>query len=355
MILKVAKSHSRAGKPSHPYVFITQMGDIEKKITDDVKNLAEQLKEMPADMRIFSLTMRSLYAENAVGTQHELARRFRELRDRTRDDAMVYLKGILPTSTKFVASISEHFEYYEALTYAEWAEMIKDILQEATGYRELCEVVLKLHEDILVALKKRKDAAKMLVTEFKELTEEYERQRKELEASAKTKRGWALGLCFLPLVGAIASPILKASSDSDLVEAVSKAKQAEIAEAATITVATVLIPALESFIAGIKKAAGFFSVMEQELRKFEGKAEKAQEQPKKLYYKVMKNEAKEMKSICQIFFAVLPDVRTDFLTIPEAGTDQNYVDKWLEDQKKTIREKCHVPKILEGLLKAITG
>ena len=353
MFLKVAKSHSPAGKPSHPYVFITQMDDIEKKTTDDVKNLGKQLKEMPADMRIFSLTMRALYAGKAVGTQHELAQKFRKLRDRTRDDAMVYLKGILPTSTKFVASISEYFEYYETLEYEDWVEMIEDILQESIGYRELCEAVVKLHEDILVPLKKRKDDANILVTD--DLTEEYERQRKELEVSAKAKRDWALGLCFHPGIDAIASPILAASADSDLVEEVAKARQAEIAEAAAITVATVLIPALENFIDGIKKAGGFFLVMEQELRKFGDKADKAQEQPKKLYYKVMNREAKDMKSICQMFYAVPPDVRTEFLTIPQEGTDQNYVDKWLENQKKTIREKYHVPKVLEGLLKAITG
>ena len=340
---------------SHPYVFITQMDDITKKTADDVKKLGEKLKEMPIDMRIFSLTLRSLYAEKAVGTQHELAQKFRKLRDRTRDDAMVYLKGILPTSAKFVASISEYFEYYEALKYEQWVDMIEDILQGATGYRELCEVVLKLHEDILVPLKKRQNEAYILVTEFKDLTEEYERQMKELEAAAHTKRVWAIVLCFVPVIGLIANPILRACANSDLVEAIAKSKQAEISQVASITVATVLIPALENFIDGIKKAAGFFSAMEQELGKFTGKADKAQEHPKKLYYQVMKQEAKDMKSICQTFCAVLPDVRTDFLTIPQEGTDQNYVDKWLENQKKTICEKCKALEVAEGLLKAITG
>ena len=330
------------------------MGDIEKNTRRQVKELGGQLREMSIDMRVFSLTMRSLYAEKAVGTDHELARRFRELRDKTRDDGMVYLKGILPTSTKFVASISEYFEYYEALEYEEWVDMISDILEETVGYRGLCEAVLKMHEDILVPLKKRKDAANIMVTEFKDLTEEYDRQREELEAAASTKRGWAWFLCFIPGVNMIATPLLAASAESDLAEAVAKGKQAQIAEAASITVDTVLIAALEHFIDGLRKAAGFFSVMEQELRKFEGKAEKAKDDPKKLYYKVMNKEAKDMKSICQIFYAALPDVKTDFLAIPQEGTNQNYVDKWLEKQKKTIREKCKVPKLAQKLLQAIT-
>lgn len=331
------------------------MGDIEKKTEHEVKELGESIKDMSVDMRMFSLTMRSLYAEKAVGTKTELARRFRKLRDETRNDAMVYLKGILPISTKFVSSISEYFEYYEALDFEEWCEMIADILEETTGYRQLCEALLKMHEDIMVTLKKRKDSAMIMITEFKDLTERYQMQSKELEEKASNKRAWASSLAWVPGVNVIAVPLLHTSASTDLAEAVAKDKQAAIAEAASITVATALIPALEAFIDGLRKAAGFFSVMEQELRKFEGKAEKALNEPKKLYYKVMSQQAKDMKSICQVFYAVLPDVRTDFLAIPTEGTDQNYVDKWLEQQKKTIQEKCVASKLVQKLLKAITG
>ena len=241
---------------------------------------------MATDMRIFSLTMRSLYAEKAVGTNGELAKRLWKICDKTRDDALVYLRGILAISAVFVASISEYLEYYEALEYEEWVDMISDILEETVGYRGLCEAVLKMHEDIIVPSKRRKDEANLMA--------------RELLAS--------LGL----------------------------------------------IPALDRFIDGLIKAAAFFSIMEQKLRNFEGKAEKAQGTPKKLYYKVMNKEGKDMKSICQIFYAVLADVKTYFLAIPQDGTDRNYVDKWLEKQKKTIREKCNVTKHVQKLLKAIT-
>jgi len=331
------------------------MAEIEIKTRDEVKNLGEQLREMPFNMRLFSLTMRSLYVENAVGTEAELAKRFRKLRDDTRNDAMVYLKGILPLCTKFVLSISEFFEHYEALEFEEWCEMISDILEVTIGYRELCEILLKMHEDLLVPLKKRKDEAMIMVTEFKDLREEYERQKSELEATANNKSIWAFFLLFIPGVNLFATPMLLSSAQSDLAEAFAKGKQAQIQQAATITVGKVLIPALEAFIDGIKKAAAFFSVMEQELHKLEGTAEKATASSKKLYYKVMSNEAKDMKSICQTFFAVLPDVRTDFGAIPTEGTDQNYVDRWLAEQKKTIQENCKVPKLIRSLLKAITS
>jgi len=331
------------------------MGDIAKKAQEGVMELLEQLKSMPVDMRLFSLSMRSLYAENNVGSSSELAIKFTKLRDDTRNDAMIYLKGVLPVSTKFVASISEYFEYYDALNYDEWSEMLSDIIQETVSYKELCETLVKMHQDLLVTLKKRKDQAEVVAREFKDLKEEFERKKKELEAKAKTKRWWALGLSFVPGVNAIASPLLADSANKDLAEAVAKGAQAKVQEAAAITVSETLIPALEAFIDGIKTAAGFFSVMEQELRKFESKAEKGQKDPKPLYYKVMNKEAKDMKSICQVFYAVLPDVRSDFLAIPTEGTDQNYIDKWLEKQKKVIEERCSVKALARKLLAAISG
>lgn len=330
------------------------MAEIEQKTNDEVKRLEELLKEMPVDMRLFSLTLRSLYVENSVGTNEEAAVKFRKLRDDTRNDAMVYLHGVLPLSTEFVSSISEYFEYYIALEYDEWCDMISDILKEIEGYKQLCTTLLKMHEDILVPLKKRKDQAMLLVSEFKLLKEEYERQKQQLENAASTKRGWAWALCWIPVVGGIATPLLTAGAGSDLAEAVAKGKQAQIQEAASIAVGDVLIPALQNFIDGIKKAAGFFSATEQELKKLEGNAEKAKDNPKKLYYKVMNKEAKHMKSISQIFYAVLPDVKTDFLAIPTKGTDQNCVDRWLVKQKKTIQENCTVPKLAAKLLKAIS-
>lgn len=330
------------------------MGDIEKKIENEVKALDASIRDMPKAMRMFSLTMRSLYADKAVGTNDELAKRFRNLRDETRNDAIVYLKGILPISTKFVSCISEYFEYYEALDFEEWCDMIADILEETTGYRQLCEALLKMHEDIMVPLKKRRDSAKIMINEFKDLTETYQRQSKDLKEKAICKREWAHSLLYVPVVNFVAYPLLHVSANIDLVESIAKNKQAEIAEAASITVAEALIPALEEFMTGLRNAASFFSVMEQELRKFESKAEKAKSEPKKLYYKVMRKQAEGMKSTCQVFYAVLPDVRTDFLAIPTEGTDQNYVDKWLEQQKKTIQEKCLVSTLALKLLKALT-
>ncbi|XP_028413053.1 uncharacterized protein LOC114535913 [Dendronephthya gigantea] len=310
-----------------------------KTSSSEVTTLKESLAEIPIDMRDFSLAMRSLYSDKAVGTTTDAARKFRALRDDTRQDAVVFLKCILPISTKFVMSIKAYFEYYEALTYEEWCDMLADILEETTTYKEVAQAVVGMYESIMVPLKKREDEAKLLITEFKDLQVEFERQRKALESAANSKRKWSAFLAFVPFVNVIATPILEAQADSDLAKAVAAAQQSKVNEAATIVVAHTLIPALSNFINGLTKAAGFFQVMEHELELFGEKAEKGVASPKRLHYKVMSKEAKEIQSLCQGFYAILPAVRTDFEAIPAEGTDQNYVDKWLEKTLDEIQKK----------------
>ncbi|XP_068686101.1 uncharacterized protein [Montipora foliosa] len=331
------------------------MSDIEKETEKAVVDLRGQISDMSKSMRAFSFSMRSLYVDKAVGTSTAAARKFRKLRDDTRNDAMVYLKGILPLSTKFVASISEYFEYYEALEYEEWCKMISDILEETVGYRQLCETLLKMHEDILVPLKKRQDEATLVIAEFEKLRGKFSKKQQEFEEKAQAKTDWAHGLSVVPLFGPILKSVMEGGAAKDMLEAVAHKAEAEVQEAATTAVRVTLIPALQRFIDGITEAAGFFSVMEQEIRKFENKAEESTKDPKKLYYKVMNKQASDMKSICQAFYAVLPAVRTDFEAIPTEGTDQNYVDRWLEKQKKVIKERCSMASLAKKLVEAITA
>ena len=62
-----------------------------------------------------------------------------------------------------------------------------------------------------------------------------------------------------------------------------------------------------------------------------------------------------MKTLCPGFDAVIPEIRTDFQAIPSERTDQNYIDRWLEKQKKAIQEKYSVRKLASMCLLAITA
>ena len=296
--------------------------------------------------------MRSLYVERAVGTDEEVAKEFRKLRDDTRNDAMVYIEGILPLTIEFVSSISAYFDYYDALTFNEWCENISTIRKEIADYKKLCMTLLKLHHEILVPLKKRRDQAGTLVTKVKGLKADFEKKKEELERKADTKRIWALALFSIPGIGATVGRILYAVGDMNLAEATAAGLQANIQESAALAVKETLIPVLEAFNEGISKAASFFSVMDRELQKFENNAGKSGDDPQYIFFKVMKVEARDMKSACRAFFAALPDVKSDFEAMPTEGTDRNYVDEWLEKQKKMIEEECK-SKLATKMLKAI--
>ena len=81
--------------------------------------------------------------------------------------------------------------------------MLSDILEETIGYRELCQALLQMHEDILVPLKEKEDQARLTIKELKHLQREIERKRKELEEKAGSERSWAVGLAFVPIVNMI--------------------------------------------------------------------------------------------------------------------------------------------------------
>lgn len=315
-----------------------------------VDTLAKDLPELSVNMRMFSLCMRSLYAEQAISSSVENGSKFIRLRDDTRNDAIVYLKGVMPLNEVMLLKLQEFFEYYESLEFEEWKECVADILEEVEAYQQGCEALVKIHEDLMTTLKEREDKAKVLCKEFGELDAKYEREMEALKASAKGKKGWAFALAFVPGVNVIATPLLNAAAADDLAQSVAKHEQRQIVLAATKVVSTSLIPAIKHFIEGLQIIAGFFNIMRNELKGFE-----KMESKKKMHYITLKKKSAEVKSGCRAFHAVLPSVKSDFAAIPSKGTDTNYVDRWLAKQKKTIEETCKQKLSLTFMFKALAS
>ncbi|KAJ8041217.1 hypothetical protein HOLleu_11964 [Holothuria leucospilota] len=238
------------------------------KPEEAVSELYDNMQEIPKSMRAFSLGMRALYAEGEVSSREESGRKFNQLRDDTKRDALVYINGVLPVSTTLVRSIKEFFEYYQELSMDEWKENLSEIIEEVKGYRQCCEEVVRLHEDILTSLKKRQDQAKILVNELGQLKAEYERKKRELEAKASSRRAWGYGLFLIPVVNFIATPLLMQGADRATAEAVANGFQAKVSHGAALLVSDAMIPALQSFITGVEGIAGFFAVIEQEITTF---------------------------------------------------------------------------------------
>lgn len=289
------------------------MTDTQKSTRVAVVELRQQINGMSSNIRSFATSIRSLYI-NDIMADTAAGKKLRKLRDDTRNDAMLCLNDVLPLSIIFVESIRDYFDYYEELEFEKWCQMIPQILAKTIGYRQFSERLVQMYQDTLVPVKRRQDQASVVETELRELKEDFERKERDLENTARAKRALAIRLAFIPGVNLIASPILASSAHSDLQEAAKNSVQAAIQEATATKVSETLIPALQDFVSGIAKAARFFSVMEQELRKFEGRAEKGNDTRKKLHYWMMKTEARDMKSICRIFNAALPEVRNDLST-----------------------------------------
>ena len=271
-----------------------------------VVDLRQQINEMTRSIQTFSNSMKNLYSHD-----NDKSFKVNKLRDETREDAMVCLKDILPLSTMFVSSVSDYFDYYETLEYKQWRQLIPDILEKARGYRQLSEKIRQKYEESLVRLKARQGKARQIQAEMTDLKEDYEKRKREFQNTASTKRGWAIGLAIVPVVNLVATPALLSSAGKDDEEAGWNGTQEDKMERAAIKIGQTLIPALEAFINGLAKAAGFFSVTEQEVTKFQGKAEKGIEEQKFLHYRLMKTEAQEIKSLCQAFKEVLPKVKDD--------------------------------------------
>lgn len=182
---------------------------MQNKVDHKTDILQEGLKDMPNSMQIFSLSMRALYAEKAVGSSTEVSQKFRRLRDDTRNDAMVYLTYILPITTKLVTSIIDYFDNYDALSFGEWCEMLKDILKETTAHKELSKTVLTMYESMIVPLKKRQDEARIIMREFEDLQVKFETQKQALEKMAGVKHCFAFVLGWIPVVNELVASRLR--------------------------------------------------------------------------------------------------------------------------------------------------
>ena len=317
------------------------MSDVEQRAKKNVDALKTNLKNMPVDMRLFTLSMRSLYSTKIVGDQSEAAQMFLKLREDMRHDGLIYLHCLLPLTVKFVGLLRDYFDFYASLGFSDWKTYLSDVVAQVKKSEVVGKFLLNANTIMKISLMKREDQAKIIIKELKGLEKEYEASAKKLKAKGEEEKSWAIALAYIPGIGEIASDILKAVGDSDVAKAMAEIKQSKIDEAASMVIAHTLIPAIQSLILnGLSGAAGFFQVVEENLKDFDGKAKTAdlaKDDPCKQYFLLMKHDAPIIQSLCDDFLAALPDVETDFAVLPKKDTDKNDVDAWLKNKEKEIK------------------
>ena len=187
----------------------------------------------------------------------------------------------------------------------------------------------------------------LLCRNFADLEKKYNDKIAQLKRSAKIKYVFAVGLALVPVVNSWAFLIF-ASYENDTTQWIAEQDQQQIMLSAAKAVSDVMIPAMANFIDGLKIISGFFKIMQMDFESFGRMQEK-----KELHFNVLKAKSKEIKMGCRTFYGILPSVRSDFEAIPTEGTDFNYVDAWLEKQKKVIEENCLEEKSRNLMWKAL--
>lgn len=346
------------------------MADPEKTI----QKLISALNKTPTNMRGFSRSMRTLYAEKAMSSISSTGLRFNELRDQTRRDAMIYLRGILPFAVTVVRSISEFFDYYEALNFSDWIENMGDIKNEVRGNKQCCEVVLQLHDTIKMSLKDRERQVNIILDEYGKQSEMQNFHLKGSDfleklgitstwmrkfgkycalfcinyvvlsdvTSSNSRSLLALGANGLVLIEwLIASKVFSIELLGEKSKRVHEARDSKFSvnTGALRIVTDTTVPALAKFMDGLQETAAFFSDIEKDLEYLQIDSTSTIRNEMKFHYEMMKKNGPEVKANCNTFFAVLPDVESDFLAIADEGVDNYYVDKWLEEQKKNFFRK----------------
>ena len=314
---------------------------VSKSVEENLSTVATSIGEFAENMRLFSLHMRALYTTEAVGGSSDAAKKLRKVRDATRNDAQVYLKGILPVCHTFVSSIKNLFEFYQFLNYDEWDENLEDILEEAEQNEELSSYILKIHESFLTTMKERQDEANIATAELHELTVKKKDILKNTAEEVQTAGRWVKMMNFFP-VNILLEPLLRFVFSGKVSEYLADECNSHIATAALLKINNSLIPALKAFVEGLTKAAAFFSIVHNDLREFKRSGDAVLEKKKRRHFGIMQGKASIIMNNSDRFLGVLPDVRTDFEVIPVTGTDENYVDKWLQRQKALIEKECGI-------------
>ena len=320
--------------------FSTEMSN--KEAQQQIDDLIFKLNDVPQNMRAFSQSMRSLYAESAVGTSADAAKRFRSLRDDIRKNADAYVKEVLPVVKQCVSNIKSLFEYYQDLSMDEWSENIDHIIEETNAHRNACNSLITVHEEITDSLKKRQTDAVQLINELTDLSVKYERQAKQPEESSMIVYYLLLILHALSyLIRTIMNIFPRNSVHTNLVEDIAAEKEAEIQAEAAKIVRDGSIPALSKFVDGIKDIARFFVVVCREMTGFHNKENTSRDaqELKHLHYNTMRDKAGQVMGACNRFIAELPSIRSDLDAIPTEGTDQNFVDRWKENQKAVVMDR----------------
>jgi hypothetical protein len=309
--------------------------------------------------------MRVLHNQSAVSGEHESASKFLKLRDETRKNALIYMDTLLPKSDDVVRKIKAYAYEIRISSFEEWQESLEEITQEITEAEKACNLLMQLHESLITELKKNEDDAVVGIQELVKLKQIYDDDKEKLFSAAaenlKNKEWYdRLGLVLaVPTLGigtaiaSVKSTQQKRLIETNILKATASGKNGEITQEAVNLTKKRLIPAIASFLTGLKACSAFLTATRVELSEMGAMGRKSQEDAKKRYFRLMKKHAEELDSNCMDFITSSSHIRTDLKAIPSEPSDQNYVDKWLSDQLDQFKTTDPGPNILGSVFNQV--
>jgi len=302
--------------------------------TEPMNKLEDALKEMPENMRAFSMSLRQLYVQYAVGTNEDAAVKFRKIRDQTYRETQDYIDKVLPYCEKLIWKTDGIFYNYVELDDYMWGKCLpltKKNIEEGTAAANNIKV---MHEKFITVLIDREQEANVVMRELEEVQETLKTEKCSLDKKSKEKAMKAHKYTALRDYRKAAEKLV--SLDMVTAKAVAYDVNAVTHELAICKVRNTLIPSLKRFISNIDTIIEFILVLQNN---------------NIAIFQVDRVQARNVKYHCQRFIRCLPSVVTDFKAIPTEGTEQSCADVWLEKQQQAAKE-TEIP-IVEGTIFAV--
>lgn len=154
-----------------------------RNIEHEVEALSSHLGEIPK-LKNFAESLQSLYYNKKLNRsltddKYNAVLEYENIRDETRNDAVMYLKLHLPKVENLLTSIQTLFEYYNSF-FDE--ELLNDINEDIKESKQIAKEVKKLHKTI--KLKERLNKTEAVVKELTQ-NEDLKTQIKECKEEAK--------------------------------------------------------------------------------------------------------------------------------------------------------------------------
>ena len=288
--------------------------------------------------------MRKLCNQTLVRADHDGAANFLHLRNETRRKGLIYTNVLLPKTEEMVKKIKDFASEILVSDFDDWHADLDVITTGAIKAEMACKHLLHLYESLIVEMKQKEDAAFLSMKDLDRLKEIYEEETERLLNAAtlhkgKKKRYQRLGLILaLPTLGIgtwVAQTKAKKEQhemDKNLDEAnTARQKGEKLTKTAKLT--DFLIPAIDSFLAGLTACSSFLTSTRVELSELGERGMEGQEAPRKTRtINLLKRHANEVNSDCKVFITSSTEIRTNLKAIPSEPSDHNYIQQWFADQ-----------------------